>query len=111
SGMVLGPILKLINGPTVADALTDAASELNQLAAKQTDDAKLIEEIFVRFLARKPMASELKLGVEALKAAADDHAKAVAALAEYEKQIPEKQAAWEASIGKPGVWQSLEPSE
>src|SRR5262245_37336723 len=35
SGMVLGPILKLINGPTVAEALTDAASELNQLAGKQ----------------------------------------------------------------------------
>src|SRR5216110_54190 len=98
--MVLGPILKLINGPTVADALGDAASELNRLVATQTDDAKLIEEVFVRFLARKPTAAELKLGSDAMKAAADDHAKAVAELAEYEKQVPEKQAAWEASLGK-----------
>ncbi len=111
SGMVLGPILKLINGPTVADALGDMGSELNQLAAKEKDDAKLIEEIFVRFLARKPTASELKFGAEALKAAADDHAKAVAALAEYEKQIPDKQAAWEASLGKPVAWQPLEATE
>src|SRR5439155_19361421 len=100
-----------INGPTVADALTDTASELNQLVTKQTDDAKLIEEVFMRFLARKPTASEVKLGVEALKAAADDHAKAVAALAQYEKQIPEKQTAWEASLGKPVACQPLEASE
>ena len=53
SGMVLGPILKLINGPTVAEALTDPQSALNQLAAKEKDDNKLIEEVFVRFLSRK----------------------------------------------------------
>jgi hypothetical protein len=111
SGMVLGPILKLINGPTVADALADPASELSQLAVKETDDAKLIEEVFLRFLARKPTESELKLGMEALKAAAGDHAKAVAALADYEKQVPEKQAAWEASISQPVVWQPLDASE
>jgi hypothetical protein len=109
--MVLGPILKLINGPTVAEALTDTGSALNKLSAQKIDDAKLIEEVFVRFLARKPTASELKLGVEALKAAAEDHAKANAALAEYEKQVPEKQAVWEASLGKPVVWQALEASE
>ena len=33
------------------------------------------------------------------------------ALAEYEKQLGEKQAAWEASQGKPIVWQALEASE
>jgi len=111
SGMVFGPILKLINGPTVADALADTASELNQLAAKPIDDAALIEEVFVRFLARKPTAGELKLGAEALKAAAADHEKARATLAEYEKQVTEKQAAWEASLGKPVVWHPLDPTE
>jgi hypothetical protein len=111
SGMVLGPILKLINGPTVADALTDASSDLNKLSGQKIDDAKLIEEVFVRFLARKPTVSELKLGTEALKAAAEDHAKAVAALADYEKQISEKQVAWEGSLGKAVTWQALEASE
>src|SRR5205823_1767003 len=65
----------------------------------------------MRFLARRPTASELKLGSEALQAAAEDHAQAAAAVAEYEKQIPEKQAAWEASLGKPVVWQPLVASE
>jgi hypothetical protein len=111
SGMVLGPILKLINGPTVAEALTDSASELNKLVSSEKDDTKLIEEVFVRFLARKPHENELKLGLEALQAATEDHAKAQAALAEFEKQIPEKQAAWEASLGKPVVWQPLDSTE
>jgi hypothetical protein len=111
SGMVLGPILKLINGPTVAEALTDSASELNKLAASEKDDRKLIEEVFLRFLGRKPTETELQLGIEALKAAATDHAKAAEALAEYEKQLPEKQAAWEASLGSPVVWQPLSATE
>jgi hypothetical protein len=111
SGMVLGPIMKLINGPTVADALANPNSELNKLVASQPDDAKLIEEVFVRFLARKPTEKELALGIEALKAAATDQAKAAAALAEYEKTLPAKQAAWEVTVGKPLVWTPLEASE
>lgn len=111
SGMVLGPIMKLINGPTVADALADPASELNKLVATQPDDAKLIEEVFVRFLARKPTEKELALSIDALKAAATDQAKVAEALAEYEKTIPAKQAAWEASVGKPLVWTPLDPSD
>ena len=72
---------------------------------------ELIDEVFVRFLARRPSETELKLGVEALKAATGDHAKATAALAEYEQQLPAKQSAWEASIGKAVVWQPLAPSD
>src|SRR5262249_22489935 len=68
-------------------------------------------ELFVRFLARKPTEAELALGREAMKAAAQDHAQATAKLAEYEKLVPEKQAAWEASLGKPVEWTALVPSE
>jgi hypothetical protein len=46
--------------------------------------------------------------MEALKAAAADQEKAAAALAEYEKLVPEKQAAWEASLGTPVVWEPVE---
>ncbi|HZL87062.1 MAG TPA: DUF1549 and DUF1553 domain-containing protein [Pirellulaceae bacterium] len=111
SGMVLGPVMKLINGPTVADALADAGSELNKLAQAETDDTKLVQQVFLRFLARLPTEKELKLGLESLKGSADEHQKAVAALAGYEKTVAEKQAAWEASIGKPVAWTVLDPSE
>jgi len=111
SGMVLGPIMKLINGPTVANAIADPASELNQLVATEKDDSKLIQEIFVRFLARNPTPQEIQLGLNALKGSAAEHDKAVAALAEYEKTIPAKQAAWELTAGKPVIWTVLDPSE
>jgi hypothetical protein len=109
--MVLGPVLKLINGPTVANALADPQSELSKLVATEKDDTKLIEEVFLRFLARKPTETELKVGLEAMKLAKGDEAKAAAALAEYEKQLPAKQAAWEKIAGQPVVWKELEFSE
>jgi hypothetical protein len=111
TGMVLGPILKLINGPTVADALADPASELNKLVAEQPDDTLLIEEVFLRFLGRKPTESEMAFSADALRAAVADQEKAAATLAEYEKTIPAKQAEWEKSVGKPLVWTPLVPSE
>lgn len=111
SGMVLGPIMKLINGPTVANAIADPASELNKLAATEKDDTKLLQEIFFRFLGRMPTEKELSLGAEALKGSAAEHDKAVAALAEYEKTVPAKQAAWEQSVGRPVVWTVLDASE
>jgi hypothetical protein len=111
SGMVLGPVMKLVNGPTVAEALADPNSELNRLVQTEKDDTKLIQQVFVRFLGRQPNESELKLGLESLKGSSDEHQKAVATLAEYEKNVPAKQAAWEASIGKPVTWTVLDPSE
>ncbi len=111
TGMVLGPIMKLINGPTVANAIADPASELNLLVAAEKDDGKLIQEVFLRFLARNPTEQEIKLGTEALKGSAAEHDKAAAVLAEYEKTIPAKQIAWELSAGKPVTWTALDPSE
>src|SRR5205823_9541012 len=80
SGMVLGPIMKLVNGPTVADAIGDPASELTKLVAGQPDDAKLLDEVFLRFVARLPSEQERRLGVEAMQAAGAGHEKLVAAL-------------------------------
>ena len=70
SGVVLGPIMKLINGPTVNDALVDPQNELARLVAGSSDDRQLIEEVFLRFLARRPTEKELELGVISLQAAA-----------------------------------------
>jgi hypothetical protein len=107
SGVVLGPVLKLVNGPTVADALADPTSELNRLAASNLPDEKLIEEVFLRFLARLPTAREMELGVAALQAARQDLEEAQAALAAYEATLPDRQAAWEASLRGPVSWQPL----
>jgi hypothetical protein len=111
TGMVLGPIMKLVNGPTVADAIADPSNVLTKLATEEKDDAKLVEEVFLRFLARRPTPEEVKVGIESLKGSTSEHEKLVAALADYEKQLGAKQAAWEQTVGQPVTWTPLEPGE
>jgi hypothetical protein len=111
SGMVLGPVLKLINGPTVSNALTDPKSELNQFVSMESDDEKLVREVFLRFLAREPTPQEIKFSKEALTANKGDVEKAQKDLAEYEATLPAKIAAWEANVNKPVVWTPLTMSE
>lgn len=112
SSMVLGPIMKLVNGPTVADAIGDPQNALAKLAAEQPDDARLIEEVFLRFLSRKPTEQEIALGKDALAAPGKDYESAAAALAKYEQEsLPEKLAAWEKSLAAGVSWIPLAPSE
>ena len=48
SGLQLGPVMALISGPTIAEAISDPANGLAKLVAEEKDDRKLIDEIFVR---------------------------------------------------------------
>ena len=50
SGMMLGPVMTLVNGPTIADAIADPSNSLTKLVAAQADDAKVVDELFVRIL-------------------------------------------------------------
>lgn len=111
SGMVLGPIMKLVNGPTVADAIADPSNALMQLFQKEPDDRKAVEEMFLRFLGRLPSEEELKLGVEAMHAAGDDHQAVVAKLVTYEQTLAAKQAEWEKNASAETVWTPLEVAE
>ncbi|MBM4005253.1 MAG: DUF1553 domain-containing protein [Planctomycetes bacterium] len=111
SGMVLGPVMKLINGPTVADAIADPANELVRLVEREPDDRRLIEDVFLRFLARRPSDSEFAAGLLALQQAGEDHEQLVARLTAYEQSLAERQQEWEKTAGKPTVWKTVEPSE
>ncbi len=107
SGVVLGPILKLVNGPTVADAIADSNSDLTKLVATEKDDAKLIEQVFLRFLARRPTEAEIKFSLESLQAPPGEVERATAAISDYEKSIPEKLAKWESEVQEATVWTPL----
>ncbi len=109
--LVLGPIMKLINGPTVAEAISSPESELTRLVAQEPDDTKVVDEVFLRFIGRHPTAEETGLAIEAIYAAGEDHEKLVAALAEYEKSLPQRQAQWEKSLGGEVAWTTLVPKE
>ncbi len=75
AGLQLGPIMALISGPTVAEAISDPANELAKLVAAQPDDKQLVEEITLRVLNRPATEVEHKGFSEALAAIDADHQK------------------------------------
>ncbi len=110
-GIVLGPVMKLINGPTVAEAVHSPDGALAQLVANQSDDRNVIEEVFLRFLARTPTETEYQLGLEAMQAAGEGHDQLVALLNAYQATIPAKQAEWEQSASREVQWLPLDVAE
>jgi hypothetical protein len=117
SGMMLGPVLNLVNGPVVGEALKDPQNRIAKLLAKEKDDQKVVEEMFLALLCRQPTAKELALGVKALQGSNQEYAemvahhnKLVAGLDAYVKQLPAKQTEWEKSFKNPVAWTVLDPA-
>jgi hypothetical protein len=98
--MLLGPIMNLVNGPTINSAISAGDSAIVKLVREQPDDRKVVEEIFLRILNRPPTEEEIAECVETmqLNSYEADHAALTAKLAAYEPQVDAKQAAWEQQI-------------
>ncbi len=114
--MMLGPVLNLVNGPIVGDALKDPESRIAKLVAAEKDDAKVVEELFLSVLCRPPSKDEVAAGIKSLRGDDDEfarmvaeHEKAQAALAAYEKELPAHQAKWEKSA-QMSTWTVLDPT-
>jgi hypothetical protein len=117
-GMQLGPVLAMINGPVVNESVKDPANRLSQLVAREKDDAKVVEELYLSILARFPTRRELEVGAEAIRSARDIHmemlaeqAKAKADLEAHEKDLDARQPAWEAGLMRQASWTVLQPEE
>ena len=111
TGVVLGPIMKLINGPTVSNALIDSDSALAKLVATESDDEKVIEELFVRFLSREPTAKELGLCVNAIQLAGEDAAAVEQEIAKINQQVADGMSEWESALSLEPSWTPLKPIE
>ena len=73
SGLQLGPIMALVSGPTLGDAIADPGNELTRLVNTQGDDIKLIDELFMRILNRPATAAEIETCRKDMQAVDDDH--------------------------------------
>ena len=73
SGLQLGPIMALVSGPTLGDAIADTGNELTRLVATQGDDTKLIDELFMRILNRPATAAEVETCRKDMQAVDEDH--------------------------------------
>ena len=116
-GMNLGPILAMVNGPIVGDAIKDPANRVNTLVLTEKDDAKVVDEIYLSVLNRYPTAKEREAGIAAIRGAGADFAAMQAeykpkeaAFAAYTAGLDAKQKAWEAGqlAQKPTKWTTLE---
>jgi len=74
SGLQLGPVMALVSGPTLGDAISDPDNGVTKLVARQPDDAKLVEELFLRILNRPATPTEVVVCLADLKAIDDDGA-------------------------------------
>src|SRR5205823_3657984 len=88
---------------------------LAKLAAREKDDTKLIEEIFLAILCRKPTKAEVANGLKALEGAGAEYPKLLeeynrrlAVVTDYEKQLPAKQAEWEKQAQQSMSWTVLD---
>ncbi|HSQ55383.1 MAG TPA: DUF1549 and DUF1553 domain-containing protein, partial [Gemmata sp.] len=119
-GLNLGPILAMVNGPILGDAIRDPNNRINKLVLAEKDDGKVVEEIYLSILNRLPTAKEKEAGIKAIRSAGADHAAMLAeykpkkdAFENYRKSLDEKQKAWETGLRgqKPTPWTVLEVHE
>ena len=69
----LGPVMALISGPTVGDAISDPNNAIAKLTAGIPDDRRLVEEIFLRVLGRSPNDGEVKAALETMAGMDAEH--------------------------------------
>jgi WD40 repeat protein len=90
TGLQLGPVMALVNGQTIAEAIADPGNELGKLVAKETDDRKVIEEIFLRVLNRPAKPAEIDASLKTMREIDADHKKLVGELAKVEAEWKRK---------------------
>jgi WD40 repeat protein len=91
SELRLGAVMALITGGTIADAIADPQNALPRLVAEIQDDAKLVDEIFLRVLNRPAKPQEVEAFRQTLRAAQEDHARLTAELGKREAEWKELQ--------------------
>ncbi|MEO8498087.1 MAG: DUF1553 domain-containing protein, partial [Planctomycetota bacterium] len=80
----LGPVMALVAGPTVSDAVGDANNAITKLVAEQPDDALMVNELFLRILNRPVTTEEVQELIDSMNAIDGDHAALAQTLAERE---------------------------
>lgn len=78
--MQMGPVMALVNGSTIAEAISDPNGELTKLVAREKDDRAVVSELFLRILNRPATEKEIETCLGVLKSVDADHAKMIETL-------------------------------
>jgi hypothetical protein len=79
--------MALVSGPTLGDAIADPSNELNKLVAAQSDDIKLIDELFLRILNRPATSKEVETCRRDMQSVEDDHRRMAEDLGKHEVEF------------------------
>jgi hypothetical protein len=66
NNVMLSQALNLVNGPTIADAITDPTNHIARWVASTDDDGVVVEQVFMSVFCRPPTDAELQTGTQAL---------------------------------------------
>ena len=105
-GMSLGHSLSLVNGPTVADAIRNPQNAIADLVAVESQAEKLVEELFISFLARMPTEEEKRSLAKTLDAGDLENLDSLSL--QGAEQVAAELAAWEKEQNLVN-WTLLEP--
>jgi hypothetical protein len=92
--LMLGSVMALVNGPTIADAISDPASELAKLEADVESDEELVRAIFLRVLNREATDEEIAAGVQTLRGNEEEVAEAKARLTARREELDGQYDNW-----------------
>ena len=107
TGVMLGPVMKLVNGPVISNAISDQNNALAELAKAIPEDRVLIDEVFLRFLGRHPSAEETELGIELLNEPTPDLEIAEKAVTSRREELLAKMPQWQESLRRVASWTPL----
>ena len=83
----LGPIMALISGPTVGDAISDPANAIAKIVATETDDNKVVNELYLRILNRTATATEIQSALKHMRVIDEEHKTLTAEMDAYQKKL------------------------
>jgi len=108
----------MVNGPIVGDAIRDPSNRIVTFTEGEKDDAKVVEEVYLGVLGRRPTAKEVEIGKKAIAECATDYAalakeygKYKSAFDDYSKSIDAKMPAYEEKLKaqRPTTWSVAKP--
>ncbi len=87
SGLQLGPVMALVSGPTISDAIGDSNNDVAKLVRTQADDRKLVDELFLRVLNRPASGEEVNSCIREFAEIEADHVRLAESLGRRETEV------------------------
>ncbi|MEM8678572.1 MAG: DUF1553 domain-containing protein, partial [Planctomycetota bacterium] len=83
----MGPVMALINGATVGEALSQPGNAIEQLVSDESDNRRLVQKLFLRILNRPARAAEIDDALKLIDTIQPQHESLTAELAQYEVDL------------------------